>query len=114
MHLTFFSLCSCKLQFPDDVLYWSRLGDKTTHVADMISQGFRFLIHRDVFFVNFADNNVRDRKEKPPDEIKEKGKLRVVTRKNHWDWIARDSGKDWRWNFIPFIHQKMAGNTGMN
>ena len=30
------------------------------------------------------------------------------------DWIARDSGKDWRWNFIPFIHQKMAGNTGMN
>ena len=73
------------------------------------------MIHRDVFFVNFADNNVRDRKEKPPDEIKEKGKLRVVTKKNkHWDWIARDSGKDWRWNFIPFIHQKMAGNTGMN
>ena len=100
---------------PYDVLFWSRLGDKTTHVADIISQGFRFLIHRDVFFVNFADNNVRDRKEKPPDDVKEKGKLRVVTRKNrHWDWIARDSGKDWRWNFIPFIHQKMTGNTGMS
>ena len=100
---------------PYDVLFWSRLGDKTTHVADMISQGFRFSIHRDVFFVNFADNNVRDRMEKPPDDIKEKGKLRVVTRKNKtWDWIARDSGKDWRWNFIPFIHQKMTGNTGMS
>ena len=97
---------------PYDVLYWSRLGDKTTHLADVVAKGFRFLIHRDIFFVNFADNNVRDRKEKPPDDIKQKGKLRVVTKKNkQWDWIARDSGKDWRWNFIPFIHQKMAGNA---
>ena len=99
---------------PYDVLYWSMLGDKTTHVVDLIQSGYRFLIHRDVYFVNFADNNVRDRMEKPPDDIKKKGKLRVKTTKNkHWDWIARDSG-DWRWQFVSFIHQKVAGNIGMS
>jgi hypothetical protein len=99
---------------PYDVLYWSMLGDKTTHVADVITMGYRFLIHRDVFFVNFADNNIPKRKEKAPDKTKAKGKFRAAVSSNkRWDWVANYSGKEWRWKFVPFIHKKMTGHFGM-
>mmetsp|Transcript_12897 Transcript_12897/g.27319 ORF Transcript_12897/g.27319 Transcript_12897/m.27319 type:complete len:662 (+) Transcript_12897:72-2057(+) len=84
---------------PYDVLYWSIEGDKRTQIYDMVVQGYKFSIHRDVFLINYSDKHL--------DIVRDA--LGRVKPKYGWDWIAGYQ-RSWRHEFITLVHKLMTGN----